>query len=60
VGLILFNGFISRPGGPPEAIHLQIGYPIALVATLAITYAATLRAALHQAPKRPPGTLGLG
>jgi hypothetical protein len=56
LGLIAFNGFISRPGTPSGEIHLRAGLPIALVATAGITYAAAVRAKGHQI-RRPPGTL---
>jgi hypothetical protein len=56
LGLIAFNGFISRPGSPSGDIHLRAGLPIALVAIAGITYAAAVRAKSHQI-RRPPGTL---
>jgi hypothetical protein len=58
LALILFNGFIARPGSPSEDIHLGIGYPIALAAMAAIMYSSLLRAGVHRPARRPPGTLG--
>jgi hypothetical protein len=58
VALLLFNGFIARPGEPGGEIHLAIGYPIAVLAMLAITYSSARRAAQHRGARRPAGTIG--
>lgn len=55
-GLIVFNGFISPPGSPSAEIHVRVGLVIALLATVAITYAAALRSRSHKDPV-PPGTI---
>ena len=57
VGLILFNGFISRPGSPSAEIHLRIGYWIALVGMVGLTYAGAVRARFHMPQRKPPGIL---
>jgi hypothetical protein len=56
-GLLIFNGFIARPGTPSGEIHLRLGFPLALVSMVAITYAAGTRARSHQPARRPPGVL---
>lgn len=55
LGLLVFNGFIGRPGTPSGEIHLRPGFWLALVAMLAITYGAAVRARSHQPARRPPG-----
>jgi hypothetical protein len=55
-GLLLFNGFLARPGTPPGEIHLRAGFVLALVAMAGIIYASAIRVRGHT-PDRPPGVL---
>jgi hypothetical protein len=57
VGLILFNGFISRPGEPSGEIHLRPGFWLALIGMLGLTYAGAIRARSHLPARKPPGTV---
>jgi hypothetical protein len=50
VVLIVTDGVLVRPGGPDSLIHLGAGYPLGLLATVAITYAGWRR----QAALTPP------
>jgi hypothetical protein len=56
VGLIFFNGVISRPGEPSSQISLQIGWYLALLGALMIIVGSSLRSAETGRARRPPGT----
>jgi hypothetical protein len=58
VGLIFFNGVISRPGEPSSQISLQIGWFLALLGALMIVVGSSLRSAEAGRARRPPGTFG--
>jgi hypothetical protein len=45
VVLIVTDGVLTRPGQPDSLIHLGIGYPLGLLAAVAITYAGWRRQA---------------
>lgn len=59
--LILYNGFIDKPGqGPDEiGIGLEIGYFVALAAAAGIAFSGIARSIESQkgAPRRAPGTV---
>src|SRR5215210_545375 len=56
LGLILFNGLISRPGEPSGQISLEIGWYLALLGTLLIIGGSALRSSETGRARRPPGT----
>jgi hypothetical protein len=56
LGLIFFNGVISRPGEPSSQISLQIGWYLALLGAAMIVVGSSLRAAETGRARRPPGT----
>jgi hypothetical protein len=54
--LLVLNGFGFRPGSPPQEIHIQIGYVVALLLT--VVYVAAGAASAHRhlpVPRQPPG-----
>lgn len=57
IGLILFRGFVLRPGAPSGEIHVGLGYLIGIGAMLVLTYSAILRMDAHPKVRRPPGLL---
>jgi hypothetical protein len=56
LGLIFFNGVISRPGEPSSQISLQIGWYLALLGALMIVVGSSLRSGQTGRARRPPGT----
>jgi hypothetical protein len=56
LGLIVFNGVISRPGEPSGQISLEIGWYLALLGTLLIIVGSALRSSETGRARRPPGT----
>jgi hypothetical protein len=56
LGLVLFNGVISKPGEPSSAISLQFGYWLALLAVLMILVGGVLRTGETGRRRRPPGS----
>jgi hypothetical protein len=56
LGLIVFNGLISRPGEPSSEISLEIGWYLALLGSLLIIGGSALRASEAGRPRKPPGT----
>jgi hypothetical protein len=54
--LVVFNGFISRPGEPSSEISLEYGFWLALLAVLLILAGSLLRTAEVGRRRRPPGT----
>jgi hypothetical protein len=53
VALIVCDGILAgRPGEPDSLVHLGVGYPLGLLATIAITYAGWRR----QATLMPPNS----
>jgi hypothetical protein len=56
LGLIVFNGLISRPGEPSGQISLEIGWYLALLGTLLIIAGSALRSSETGRARRPPGT----
>jgi hypothetical protein len=56
LGLIIFNGLISRPGDPSSEISLEIGWYLALLGALLIIGGSALRASETGRARKPPGT----
>jgi hypothetical protein len=56
-GLMLYTGFVSKPGEPPEEIHLQLGFVLAVIGGLLITAGGAVRAGGSERPRKPPGVL---
>ena len=54
-GLIAYNGFVDRPGD--IAISLELGFAVALAATLLMIVAAAKRSSESERPRKPPGTI---
>jgi len=54
-GLVAYNGFVDRPG--EIAISLQVGFFVALFATLVMIGAAATRSSESERPRKPPGTI---
>lgn len=57
IGLIFFNGIISRPGDPQSAIALGIGWFGMMVGAILMLVGATLRQGETQRGRKPPGTI---
>jgi F0F1-type ATP synthase assembly protein I len=51
--LVVFDGWIDRPGSPTSAVDLGVGWFLALAASLLAIGAAAAR--LPQAARKPPG-----
>ena len=56
LGLIVFNGLISRPGEPSSQISLEIGWYLALLGALLIIAGSALRSSETGRARKPPGT----
>jgi hypothetical protein len=56
-GLILYVGFVAKPGEPPGEIDLQLGYALAVIGGLLITTGGAIRAGGSERPRKPPGVL---
>jgi hypothetical protein len=56
-GLILYFGFLSRPGEPSGEINLQIGWLVSLAGAVAMLVGGALRASGTERPRKPPGVL---
>jgi hypothetical protein len=57
LGLVLYNGVVSRPGEPRAQIGLQIGYFLAVVAIVAMMFGGAKRAGETERVRKPPGVL---
>jgi uncharacterized membrane protein len=55
--LVLVLGFIARPGEPRDTISFQIGWYLALVASVVILVGAVQRTAETETVRKPPGVL---
>ena len=55
--LVLVMGFVARPGNPPDTISLQVGWFVALAATIGMVAGATRRASESARVRKPPGVL---
>ena len=56
-GLILYFGFLSRPGEPSGEISLQYGWFVSLLGAVAMLFGGALRASGTERPRKPPGVL---
>jgi hypothetical protein len=57
VGLILYFGFLSRPGEPPGQISLRIGWLVSLAGAVLMLVGGAVRAGGTERPRKPPGVL---
>jgi archaellum biogenesis protein FlaJ (TadC family) len=57
LGLILYQGVISRPGEPKSAISLEWGWFLALVGAGLMLVGSVIRQAETEVKRKPPGTL---
>jgi 4-amino-4-deoxy-L-arabinose transferase-like glycosyltransferase len=55
--LTLVLGFIARPGDPRDTITLQIGWYLALLASVVMLVGALQRSSETEAVRKPPGVL---
>lgn len=55
--LVLVVGFVTRPGDPRSQINLQVGWFVALAATIGMMVGAAQRTAESGRARKPPGTL---
>jgi hypothetical protein len=55
--LILYFGFLSRPGEPSGEISLQYGWFLALLGAALILFGGASRASGTERPRKPPGVL---
>jgi hypothetical protein len=53
-GLLFLAGLGFRPGTPSDQIHIQIGYPIGLLAMVALAVGGSCRARLAAPPTPKP------
>ena len=56
LGLVFFNGIVSKPGDPASEISLKYGYWLALLAILVILVGSVMRTGETGRRRRPPGT----
>ena len=56
LGLVFFNGIVSKPGEPSSQITLKYGYWLTLFAILLILAGSVMRTGETQRRRRPPGT----
>jgi len=57
VVLVLYVGFIDRPGEPSGQISLRIGWYFALLGCVLTVLGGALRASGTERPRKPPGVL---
>ena len=55
--LILVMGIVAKPGDPRDTISLQVGWYLAIAASIGMVIGAAQRSSESQAPRKPPGTL---
>ena len=56
LGLVFFNGIVSKPGEPSSQISLKYGYWLTLFAILLILVGSVMRTGESERRRRPPGT----
>jgi hypothetical protein len=56
LGLVFFNGIVSKPGEPSGQISLKYGYWLTLFAILLILVGSVMRTGETERRRRPPGT----
>jgi hypothetical protein len=57
IALILYVGFIDRPGRPSAQISLQFGWFVALLGAVLMLVGGATRASGTERPRKPPGVL---
>jgi hypothetical protein len=57
IALILYVGFIDRPGRPSGQISLQYGWFVALLGAVLMLVGGATRAGTTERPRKPPGVL---
>lgn len=57
LGLILYEGVISRPGDPSGNVSLRFGWFLALVGGALMLVGSVMRQSESEAVRKPPGTL---
>jgi hypothetical protein len=57
VGLVLYNGIVTRPGEPRAQISLQIGWFLAVVGIVLMMVGGAKRATEIERARKPPGVL---
>jgi len=57
IGLILYQGVISRPGEPSSAISLEWGWFLALLGAVLMLVGSVIRQSETEIKRKPPGTL---
>jgi hypothetical protein len=55
--LVLVLGFVLRPGEPRDTISLEVGWFVALVASIGMFIGAVQRSAKSAPPRKPPGAV---
>lgn len=55
--LILYVGFIDRPGTPSSQISLKLGWFVSLLGTVMMLVGGATRAGTAERPRKPPGVL---
>ena len=55
--LVLYVGFVDRPGNPSGQISLKLGWFIAVVGCALIVTGGAMRAGSTERPRKPPGVL---
>jgi hypothetical protein len=57
IALILYFGFIDRPGRPSGQISLQFGWFVSLLGAVLMLVGGATRAGTTERPRKPPGVL---
>jgi len=57
LGLVLYNGIVTRPGEPRSQIGLQIGWFLAVVGILLMMIGGAKRATEVERRRKPPGVM---
>jgi hypothetical protein len=57
IGLVLYAGIVSRPGEPPSAIGLRVGWFLALAGIALMLVGGARRAAEVERRRKPPGVM---
>jgi hypothetical protein len=55
--LVLVLGFVVRPGEPRDTIQIQLGYWLALLASIVIIVGAVMRTTESEPVRKPPGVM---
>jgi hypothetical protein len=55
LGLVLYNGIVTRPGEPRSEIGLQIGWFLALLGIILMMVGGAKRATEVERKRKPPG-----